>query len=300
MSGWVILLLALLLLALLVVPFVLRQMGQEKRLVERRLSLSHSGSDDAKLLSSRFADLFNDQDRIRKHLEKDSELALAVWRAGYRSSRERALVFGGLVVMPLMIAISAAIWLLAKGLDQGSLLLAATVAILGLLAPKKIVLGRAEARMRRVDDELSLFMQMLRILFDSGLAVEQALRVLVQDGGDVLPEMQFELAPVLRRAEQGLDLESELSVAAAALADPGFTDVIVVLRQMLKQGGSARASLAKMIEVMDSRRLTDMQEKVSKLSAKMTVVMVVFFFPALLILLAGPGFISIGAALGNM
>ncbi len=299
MSGWVILLLVLLL-AVVAVPVVMRQMGQEKRLVEKRLSLSHSGSDDAKLLSSRFADLFNDQDRIRKHLEKDSELGLAVWRAGYRTSRERAMVFGGLVVMPLVIGIGVAVWVLLKGLDQQSLMMAAMIAILGLLAPKKIVLSRAQARMRRVDDELSLFMQMLRILFDSGLAVEQALRVLVQDGGGVLPEMKFELDPVLRRAEQGLDLENELSVAAAALADPGFTDVMVVLRQMLKQGGSARASLAKMIEVMDSRRLTEMQEKVSKLSAKMTVVMVVFFFPALLILLAGPGLISIGDALGNM
>lgn len=290
----------LILIGLVAIPMVMARAGRERRLVEKRLTLRNAGSDDAKLLSTRFADLFNDQDRIRKHLEKDSELALAVWRAGYRTNQQRAVLFGVLVILPLLIAIGAVIWLAMSGMTSQNLMTAAMVGIVGFLLPKKLVVGRAQARMRRVDDELSLFMQMLRILFDSGLAVEQALRVLVNDGGRVLPEMKVELDPVLRRAEQGLDLESELSVAAAALADPGFTDVMVVLRQMLKQGGSARASLAKMIEVMDSRRLTDMQEKVSKLSAKMTIVMVVFFFPALVILVAGPGVISLGNAFGNL
>jgi len=76
--------------------------------------------------------------------------------------------------------------------------------------------------------------------------------------------------------------------------------VVVIIRQMLKQGGSARASLTKMVELIEGRRLSGMQEKVSKLSAKMTVVMIVFFFPALVILLAGPGFISIGDSMGEM
>ncbi|MEL0028506.1 MAG: type II secretion system F family protein, partial [Perlucidibaca sp.] len=186
------------------------------------------------------------------------------------------------------------------GYTENGLLTGVSVVIICVLLPKRVINSKAESRLRIVDDELSLFVQMLRILFDAGLAVEQALRVLVNEAGHVLPELVKELQPILRRAEQGLDLENELGAAAAALDHTGFTDVTVIIRQMLKQGGSARASLSKLIEVMEARRLTDMQEKVSKLSAKMTVVMIVFFFPALIILLAGPGFISIGDAMGDM
>ena len=46
--------------------------------------------------------------------------------------------------------------------------------------------------------------------------------------------------------------------------------------------------------------MTTLQERVSKMSAKMSVVMIAFLFPALLIGLAGPGFIAIFKALGAM
>lgn len=294
MSSWLIIPFVLLVVAGF--GFMLYKQSEEKRLVERRLSLSVTGKDDALLFSNRLADVFNDHERIRKYLEKDSELALAVWRAGFRTHQQRALMFAVVAILPLAIAITVAVWLLFAGTQGNNLLYGASAAILGFLLPKKLIQGRADARIKRIEDELSLFMQMLRILFDSGLAVEQSLRVLVGDGRKVLPEIAFELEAALRRAEQGLGLESELQTAVAALNHASFTDVIVVLRQMLTQGGSAKASLGKMIEVMNSKRITDLQEKVSKLSAKMTMVMVVFFFPALIILLAGPGVISLSNA----
>ena len=276
------------------------RIAAERRLVERRLTTRGNAKEDARLLSLRFSELFDDQERIRKHINKDSELALAMHRAGYRSATQRAMLYGVQVVLPLVAIALTGLWVLIHGYSQNSLLIGISIVIVSVLAPKRVINSKAEARLKLIDDELSLFIQMLRILFDSGLAVEQALRVMAKESSAILPEMVFELTPILRRAEQGLDLESELGSSAEALDHIGYTDVMVIVRQMIKQGGSARASLTKLIEVMESRRLTDLQEKVSKLTAKMTVVMVVFFFPALLILLAGPGFISIGDAMGDM
>ncbi|MFD0949228.1 type II secretion system F family protein [Paraperlucidibaca wandonensis] len=276
------------------------RIAAERRLVERRLTTRGNAKEDARLLSLRFSELFDDQERIRKHINKDSELALAMHRAGYRSATQRAMLYGVQVVLPLVAIALTGLWVLIHGYSQNSLLIGISIVILSVLAPKRVINSKAEDRLKLIDDELSLFIQMLRILFDAGLAVEQALRVMAKESSAILPEMVFELTPILRRAEQGLDLESELGSSAEALDHIGYTDVMVIVRQMIKQGGSARASLTKLIEVMESRRLTDLQEKVSKLTAKMTVVMVVFFFPALLILLAGPGFISIGDAMGDM
>lgn len=272
----------------------------ERRLVERRLQVRGNAHEDARLLSMRFADLFDDQDRIRRHIEKDGELALAMWRAGLRSPVQRATVYGIQVVLPLAVLGLLGLWMLVNGFTENALLFALSVTIVSVLVPKRVIASRAETRLRSVGDELSLFVQMLRILFDAGLAVEQALRVMINESASVLPTLVEELAPVLRRAEQGLDLEVELGNAAAALQHPGFNDVMIIVRQMLKQGGSARQSLGKLVEVLESRRLTDMQERVGKLSAKMTVVMIVFFFPALVILLAGPGFMSISSSMGDM
>jgi tight adherence protein C len=280
--------------------YVLTRIAAERRLVEKRLSIRGDRHADARVLSMRFADLFDDQDRIRKHINKDSELSLAMWQAGYRAPIERATLYGVQVVLPLATLTLVGLWILINGYTQNALLLGLVIVILSVLAPKRVLKARALVRMKAIDEELSLFVQMLRILFDSGLAVEQALKVLASDAEQVLPELTKEISPILRRAEQGLDLGEELQKSSQALQHTDYTDVVVIIRQMLKQGGSARASLIKMVELIEGRRLSGMQEKVSKLSAKMTVVMIVFFFPALVILLAGPGFISIGDSMVDM
>ncbi|MNZ58934.1 hypothetical protein D3C78_769550 [compost metagenome] len=58
-------------------------------------------------------------------------------------------------------------------------------------------------------------------------------------------------------------------------------------------------SLLALKQLLDDRRLTRMQERISKMSGKMSMVMMVFLFPALLIVLAGPGFTALAKAMGS-
>jgi len=89
-----------------------------------------------------------------------------------------------------------------------------------------------------------------------------------------------------------------LSKASLMLGVDEFSDTCSILQQLLYQGGGAMKSLQALKQLLDDRRLTRMQEFISKMSAKMSVVMMVFLFPALLIVLAGPGFIAISKAMG--
>ncbi len=58
--------------------------------------------------------------------------------------------------------------------------------------------------------EISTFIPLLRILFESGMAVEQALRVLSNEGKDLLPVLSEEIRVVLMRVDSGLELGEEL------------------------------------------------------------------------------------------
>lgn len=58
-------------------------------------------------------------------------------------------------------------------------------------------------------------------------------------------------------------------------------------------------SLQALKSLLDDRRLTRMQEYISKMSAKMSVVMMLFLFPALLMVLGGPSIIAISRAFGS-
>jgi tight adherence protein C len=167
---------------------------------------------------------------------------------------------------------------------------------LGYLAPKRILASAAARRQGRVVGEVATFIPLLRILFESGMAVEQALRVLGTEGRHLLPVLSSELRVMLVRVDSGLELGEELSKVAHLLAVDEFSDTCVILNQLIHQGGGAMKSLLALKQLIDDRRLTRLQEYISKLSGKMSVVMMLFLFPALLIVIAGPGIMAISKA----
>jgi tight adherence protein C len=169
----------------------------------------------------------------------------------------------------------------------------------GYLLPKRLLAYAAGRRQKIISVEISTFIPLLRILFESGMAVEQALRVLSIEGQKLLPELTSELRLILVRVDSGLELGQELNKAAVMLAVDEFTDTCVILQQLIQQGGGAMKSLLALKQLLDDRRLTRLQEYISKMSAKMSVVMMLFLFPALLIVLAGPGFTAITRAFAS-
>ena len=170
---------------------------------------------------------------------------------------------------------------------------------IGYLLPKRVLAAAAKHRQQAIAKEISTFIPLLRILFESGMAVEQSLRVLGNEAQRLLPNLTHELRLILARVDSGLELSEELGKTARLLAVDEFTDTCIILQQLIQQGGGAMKSLLALKQLLDDRRLTRLQEYISKMSAKMSVVMMVFLFPALLIVLGGPAMIAISRALNN-
>lgn len=231
----------------------------------------------------------------------DSETQTLLDRLGWRRTRQRALFAAVQLGLPLL-ATGAAL-LLVHGLPGersarwGVMVLCALGA--GYLLPKRLLAAAAARRQRTISAEVGLLIPLLRILFETGLAVEQALRVLAHEGRTLVPHISAELRLVLQRVDSGLALGPELEKAARLLAVDEFVDTCVILQQLLVQGSGSMKSLQALKDLLDDRRLTGLQERVSKMSAKMSAVMMVFLFPALLIVLAGPGFSALARALGS-
>lgn len=236
----------------------------------------------------------------QRSISLDSETQMLLNRIGWRRASKRSLFAACQVGVPvgLMVVVIVAQLLLFKGVEQP--LIAPVFALgIGYLLPKRILAAVAQRRQKQVVVEISTFIPLLRILFESGMAVEQALLVLSLEGKDLLPVLSEEIRVVLVRVDSGLELGEELRKTAALLAVDELSDTCVILNQLIHQGGGALKSLLTLKQLIDDRRLTRLQEYISKLSAKMSVVMMVFLFPALLIVLAGPGFIAISRALGS-
>ncbi|MFJ3483653.1 type II secretion system F family protein [Pseudomonas sp. NPDC090202] len=236
----------------------------------------------------------------QRSVSLDSESQILLNRVGWRRSSQRSMFAACQIGLPI-IAVCLVLLVQAVFFEDATYPLMAPVFALGLgyLAPKRVLAAAAANRQKKVVGEISIFIPLLRILFESGMAVEQALRVLSGEGQRLLPVLSSELRVMLMRVDSGLELGDELNKVAVLLAVDEFSDTCVILNQLIHQGGGAMKSLLALKQLIDDRRLTRLQEYISKLSGKMSVVMMVFLFPALLIVLAGPGFVAIGKALGS-
>lgn len=293
MNPMLLLALLLLLCALLVVVVRVREHLSNRQVLQRlqQGSAISSGSWRRDFQHSALA---------RRARKIDGETLLLLDRLGWRRSRQRMLFFFAQYATPVLLLVIVVVW--QRFQEPGDLPWVAPMAALGIgyLIPKRLLARAAEQRQLALAEEVPTMIPLLRMLFEVGMTVEQALRVLARDGREILPELTFELQQLLQRVDGGMALPQELRRTAGLVEVDAVTDCFGILEQLVGQGGGAMASLLALKELLDDRRMTTLQEKVSKLSAKMSVVMISFLFPALLIVLAGPGFIAIFKALGGM
>lgn len=236
----------------------------------------------------------------RRTRQIDGETLLLLDRLGWRRSRQRMLFYIAQYTLPLVLLLITLVW--QRFNEPGDTPWIAPLAALGVgyLIPKRWLARAAAQRQLALAEEVPTLIPLLRMLFEVGMTVEQALRVLARDGREILPELTFELRLLLQRVDAGMALPQELRRTVGLVEVDAVTDCFGILEQLVGQGGGAMASLLALKELLDDRRMTTLQERVSKLSAKMSVVMISFLFPALLIVLAGPGFIAIFKALGGI
>ncbi|QTT91121.1 type II secretion system F family protein [Pseudomonas chlororaphis] len=236
--------------------------------------------------------------KIGQHAVRlDNETQLLLNRLGWRSARQRSLFAACQIGVPVL---ALGLTLVIQGVffpaAKNHWVAPVFALSLGYLLPKRLLAMAASRRQKQLAVDISTFIPLVRILFESGMAVEQALRVLSKDAQKLLPALTQELRMVLARVDSGLELGEELNKSARLLAVDEFTDTCVILQQLIHQGGGAMKSLQSLKLLLDDRRLTRLQEYISKMSAKMSVVMMLFLFPALLIVLAGPGVSAIARA----
>ncbi|MCB5184475.1 type II secretion system F family protein [Methylobacillus gramineus] len=165
------------------------------------------------------------------------------------------------------------------------------------IAIRNVLRWLAARRRKLIRKEISTFLHLLVMLFDSGLSMEHALRIMVEQADDIMPELAQELHRVLARISTGQDRSEALLGMTHMLDISELTEAIAMLRQVAQQGGNVRDSIMKYAALVEERQFSELREYVSKLSAKMTIVMMLFMFPALMIFIAGPGFIGLGKAL---
>lgn len=231
----------------------------------------------------------------------DRDVARLLVQAGWRG-REAAALFAALRVLAplgcgLLAGVAVLLWR-GAALPPAILLLAVGVSLaVGYLAPRLLLRARARARMRRLRAELIPFAHLMRVLYEVGLSTKQVFQVLGTAAPRVLPETARELTETGRLLAAGDGLAEATRDVIAPLEVPELDDLFAVVRQVDRQGGFMKQPLLDYAELLEDRERTRLHEVVSRLSAKLTIAMVLFLMPALLVFVGGPGYTAIIRAL---
>jgi tight adherence protein C len=241
----------------------------------------------------------------RRMAEKgaDEEVGVLLARAGHRGNEAVALFTALRVLAPVVLTACTALgWFLLAGggFDFGLALLAYAAFTVGYLAPKMVLRVRSEARVRRLRDDVAVFTHLLRVLYECGLSTEQALQVFTKEQRGVLPDVSIEIGEVMRMVAAGSDIGEASRIVASEVRVEELVDLFAMIRQIDRYGGQVQEPLARFAALIEDRERTRLQEAIGRLSAKLTMVMVVFLLPALLTFVGGPGFIAVIRALREM
>ena len=243
------------------------------------------------------------EETVQAMLEKVSrsempEMQRLLVQAGWHGDKAKFIFLLVAWVLPLAIGVLAMFYAIVNQDTWVNVLMhlffvyAATFVLV-----RRLLRWKAQQRRDALRKEVIPFLHLLRMLFEAGLSMEHILLVIQQQGRDLIPNLVGELHLVIKRIQSGQDRAEALVEMAAPLEVPELSDTIAMLKQVTRYGGNIRDSLEEYTILVEQRLVSELREYVSKLSAKMTVVMILFLFPALMILLAGPGFVGIAKAL---
>lgn len=173
-------------------------------------------------------------------------------------------------------------------------------AIVAYLAPRYLLRFLAQRRQRRLETELPIFIDFLRMMHSVGVSFEQAINLFAHNSQLALPVLSSELAVVANAIRSGRSRVEALQLMAQQMDVEDLSELVALICHTEHYGAAVQEPLRKFSLRMTERRRFETQEYVGKLATRMVVVMVIFLLPALMLVTAGPGFVAVFKALGGM
>ncbi|MGC1547196.1 MAG: type II secretion system F family protein [Rhodanobacter sp.] len=203
----------------------------------------------------------------------------------------RATYLGVRLVLALLLPLLLFVWLHSAGSKLLLELLAAFA--LGLLLPKFVLSSWAKRLRKRVEDELPLLIDLLRLLQGVGFSMDQSLQTIADRFEGVLPVLGREIRDANVAYIHGRPRAQSLRRLAESFGNHDLQSLVQIIVQVHEHGGAIQEPLRQFAERLREQRKMSMKEKTGKLSVKMTLVMMLTLLPALMLVLAGPAVVSL-------
>jgi len=218
-------------------------------------------------------------------------------RAGYRGQAAIYAFMFFRFVMPFVVFFGALVYLFALSNYQippiGKLGIAFGAAFAGFYLPDLYVQNIIDKRMSSVMKAFPDALDLLLICVESGMSVEAAFNKVAQEIGSASVELAEEFALTTAELSYLPDRRMAYENLGKRCAHPGVRAVCTSLIQAERYGTPLGTALRVMAQENREMRMAEAERKAASLPAKLTVPMILFFLPALFIVILGPAAIKL-------
>ena len=175
----------------------------------------------------------------------------------------------------------------------GTMLMVLVLAAVGYYLPAQMLQWRIQQRqlalLRPFPDTLDL----LVCCVESGLGLDAAFRRVAEEMKIAAPELSAELQQVNHEIAAGVPRHEAFRHLDRRTGLSEMNALVGVLLQADRFGSSVAKALRIHAELVRKKRMLGAEERAAKVSPKLTVVMVIFILPSLVMVLVGPAIINI-------
>jgi len=249
---------------------------------------------DLEFLPKEIIDKCEEKLGLKKGSPKVNELKKNLIQAGIYHESAPAIYFGLKLGLTVALPILGMPWLFGRGIPIYALLILFFILVaLGYFLPSLILNHLVVTRQRKIKESLPDALDLLVVCVEAGQGLNAALKRVSDDLKLSNPVLGRELNMVNLEINAGLERE----VALRNLAERTGVEDVASLTSMLIQADRFGTSLAQSLKVQSETLRTTRRQRLEELAAKTPVKLVfpllLFIFPALMVVIIGPAAIRI-------
>ena len=235
-----------------------------------------------------------------KREEKVSQLGKTFLRAGYRGGKAPIFFYGMKAFLAILLAISFIVYklfILKTMTSLHTMLFAVLFALIGYYLPSLWLWIRIQRRKEKIQKGLPDALDLMVVCVEAGTGLDAAINRVGEEmklTNDVLSEEFRILNLELRAGKQRRDALKNLALRTD-LED--VSSLVTLLIQTDRFGTSVGQALRVHSDSMRTKRYQRAEEIAQKIPVKLIFPLILFIFPALLVVVLGPAVIQIFRAL---
>ncbi|MFQ5496201.1 MAG: type II secretion system F family protein [Phycisphaerae bacterium] len=224
-----------------------------------------------------------------KNSAEMSRLRIKLAAAGYRKDTAPTIFLTSKTVVGVCAGLAVGLYMFSRQAEVQQMVgMSVFAAAVGFLAPNMWLTAAMRKRGELIRNGLPDSLDLLVITVEAGLALDAALQRVGDEMRNVHADLSEEFQIATREVQMGIPRGEALENVAERTQLPEMRSLVAIVNQAEKFGTSVAKALRHQADALRVKRRQAAEERAQKTAVKLMAPLILFIFPAIFVVLAGP------------